>query len=232
MREFTKYADDSDRDVKSMLNALVDTSTNIEDYRCAFYNLGRSLGTILLSIIDRLHFSSAILACVSEDADWLAKGIMESDGYDDMSLAVYWTSRLHLASGEDVAPIIRSFEDIHTEHCDDIIIVKSIISSACVVKTQIMRLISKFNPKNIYIVAPVMYIDSQKSLEDEFPIDVRSKFKYVTFAIDNEKNNQNEIVPGIGGMVYDRLGLGGIEHKNSYTPEIVKKRVMGQLLKV
>jgi hypothetical protein len=44
------------------------------------------------------------------------------------------------------------------------------------------------------------------------------------FAINTVKTSEGNIVPGIGGMVYPKLGLGDNNEKNKYTPEIVKHR--------
>jgi len=45
----------------------------------------------------------------------------------------------------------------------------------------------------------------------------------VTFAIDNKKDGEN-VIPGIGGSVYELLGLGDSKEKNRYMPKIVKER--------
>lgn len=51
------------------------------------------------------------------------------------------------------------------------------------------------------------------------------KFEFVTFAIDEDRLENGEVVPGIGGMVYPRLGLGDVAAKNSYIPEMVMSRL-------
>jgi hypothetical protein len=43
-----------------------------------------------------------------------------------------------------------------------LIVVKSIISGACVVKTNLKNLIQDIEPQSISIVAPVMYSNSQE----------------------------------------------------------------------
>ncbi len=58
----------------------------------------------------------------------------------------------------------------------------------------------------------------------EFPDEINSKFHFITFAIDDERVN-NEVIPGIGGMVYLRLGLGNMEEKNHYIPEMVLNKL-------
>lgn len=74
-------------------------------------------------------------------------------------------------------------------------------------------------------MAPVMYKDGMPNLIKEFPESVSSKFEFLTFAIDEDRLDNGEIVPGIGGMVYPRLGLGDIVAKNSYIPEMVMNRL-------
>ena len=69
-----------------------------------------------------------------------------------------------------------------------------------------------------------MYKDAQKSLEKDFPTEISNKFRFLTFAIDTVKTSEGNIVPGIGGLVYPKLGLGDSNEKNKYTPEIVKRR--------
>ena len=104
------------------------------------------------------------------------------------------------------------------------IIVKSIISGACVVKTNLTRVISFAKPKEIFVVSPVI-IGAEDRLAREFPEEVSSKFKFVHFATDTEKDADGEnIRPGIGGSVYELLRLGDGHSKNNYMPSIVKQR--------
>ena len=105
------------------------------------------------------------------------------------------------------------------------VVVKSIISSSCVVKTQLTRLVGKINPEQIAIAAPVMYKDSIPNLRKEFPETIAQKFDFFTFAVDDERSANNEVIPGIGGMVYTRLGFGDMDSKNSYMPQIVLDRL-------
>ena len=61
-------------------------------------------------------------------------------------------------------------------------------------------------------------------LRKEFPEVISSKFRFLTFAVDDEKKG-SEVLPGIGGWVYPRLGLGGMAEKNSYIPKMVLERI-------
>ncbi len=53
---------------------------------------------------------------------------------------------------------------------------------------------------------------------------MNEKFQFIYLAEDNERTDEGEVVPGIGGMVYDRLGFNGQDDKNSYTPDLVRTR--------
>ena len=103
--------------------------------------------------------------------------------------------------------------------------VKSIISTSCVVKFQLLHLINKINPEKILILAPVMYKNAQVGLIREFPDYINSKFQFLTFAIDTERSLSGEVIPGVGGMVYPKLGLGDIHEKNKYIPQLVLARL-------
>lgn len=103
--------------------------------------------------------------------------------------------------------------------------VKSIISTSCVVRTQLTHLINKICPEEIYIVAPVMYKDAQTNLKKEFPASISNQFKFLTFAIDTIKDVEKGVILGVGGMVYPKLGLGDIHEKNKYIPNLVKERM-------
>ena len=105
------------------------------------------------------------------------------------------------------------------------VLVKSIVSTSCVVKTQLTRLMTDIQPQKVYIVAPVMYKDAARNLKEEFPSALAEKFEFITFAVDTERDEQHGVIPGIGGMVYPRLGLGDVHDKNRYMPELVKSRM-------
>ena len=92
-------------------------------------------------------------------------------------------------------------------------------------KNQLLHLIGKINPKIIHIVAPVMYKDAQNSLKKEFPDSISSKFEFLTLAVDTVRKTSGEVLPGVGGMVYPKLGLGDITEKNKYTPHLVLERL-------
>ena len=125
----------------------------------------------------------------------------------------------------EISPIVKAYEEPITK-CRLLVIVKSIISSSCVVKTQLTRLIDRVHPERIVIMAPVIYKDTQPNLLKEFPEEISNKFYFLQFAVDEDRQG-NEVIPGIGGMVYPRLGLGDQDKKNQYIPQMVRMRMLG-----
>ncbi len=210
------------------LNLLACKSTSIERYRLAFDCLGVELGKILATDIVDVDPDNIMLVCASEDADWLAKGVENGLGKGRIPFSVFWNCRSEVYKNEyeklEISPIVKSYEE-PIQNCKLLIIVKSIISSSCVVKTQLMRMIGKITPQKIVIMAPVMYKDGIPNLKREFPENISKRFKFVAFAIDGERSDSGEVIPGIGGLVYNRLGLGNMNEKNNYIPEIIKERI-------
>ena len=171
-----------------------------------------------------------LLVCASEDADWLAKGLIDSL-HHDIGLAVLWSNRITISQDPkiEVSEINKSYVDMEGDTCDTMIVVKSIISTSCVVKSQLNYLVKRVNPQNIIIAAPVMYVNAKDNLMKEFPASVSSKFKFLTFAIDDIRDDNGVVLPGVGGMVYPKLGLGNQVEKNSYMPQIVRDRAFASL---
>ncbi len=223
-RTYVNITFDNNRDIIKLMHNLSAPDTSVQVYRDTFYQLGRALGTFLNRQVED-NYGSTMLACASEDADWLAHGVMDSISQRDVSLAVFWNERITLdkKTNLEYSPITQSYEE-PVENCQTLILVKSIISTSCVVRTQLTRLADKINPQSIYIVSPVMYKDAAASLQKEFPESISSKFNFLTFAIDTERDVQGRVLPGVGGMIYPKLGLGDGHEKNKYIPQIVKER--------
>lgn len=228
MRTFENLQYSNETIIKASLEALADKSTSIEEYRKAFRMLGEELGKVLAFKYKTTPAAKTMLVCTSEDADWLATGVESGFNRGELKKSVYWSSREVIQTNSDgstveIAPIEKAYEEA-IDDCQLLVIVKSIISTSCVVKTQLTRLIGKINPKQIAILAPVMYKDAIPNLMREFPEEIKHKFHFITFAIDTERIG-SEVVPGIGGMVYPRLGLVDINIKNQYIPEMVLRKI-------
>ncbi len=225
MRIYKNLKYESDLKIIHLMQSLSKPQISVADYRDTFFEIGKALGKVL-NDCSQDNYGNTMLACASEDADWLVDGVLKTLSRKDISLAVFWNERITLdeTSGLEYSPIIKSYIEPITD-CKTLILVKSIISTSCVVKTQITRLVNKIQPEKIYIIAPVMYKDAESSLRKEFPPEISNKFNFITFAVDSTRDSQNTIIPGIGGMIYSKLGLGDAHAKNKYIPNLVKERM-------
>lgn len=228
MRRYENLQYGDEKVIRKSLDALADKTTGVEAYRNAFEMLGVELGRVLAQKAGDVLAEETMLVCASEDADWLAKGVENGFGKGELPVSVYWNTRNTVYQSEngekiEISPIVKAYEEPIAK-CRLLIIVKSIISSSCVVKTQLTRLIDRVHPEIIAIMAPVMYKDAQPNLLKEFPEEISNKFRFLQFAVDEDRQG-NEVIPGIGGMVYPRLGLGDINKKNQYIPQMVRMRM-------
>ena len=222
-RKHTPLADDR---TISNLDALLDSSSSdpIPSYQQAMTELGRDLGRLLKGKIRSPE--STYVAFTVEDADFLAKGLIETlteDGVELAGVACFWNES-NTWAGIKTTPIVKTYLEPATASIETLIIVKAIISSACVVKTNLSKLIEQINPSAIHIAAPVMFQGSEDLLKDEFVDSISSKFHFFTFAVDDERLDDGIIVPGVGGSVYEKLGFDDNNNKNSYMPTTVKQR--------
>jgi len=223
-----KFSDDV-RDIgKQYLATLADITTEVSDYANALYQLGRELGNVLCHKIGHRD-ENICVACTVEDADFLAKGVIESLNacYSQVSLACFWNQRQQLSFAQQtfsIAPIIRKYREPEVDNARILVIVKSVISGACVVKTNLTYLIQEISPEVIFVVSPVIHSQAIGKLEQEFPKIISEKFRYIYFAEDGEKLENGNLVPGIGGSVYQRLGFKDQEDKNRFTPNLIKTR--------
>jgi uracil phosphoribosyltransferase len=223
MRVLTPFARKSTT-VQQLLDQLSNSTTTPDDYRNTFYRLGTILSEAVIEKFD-LSNSQVTIACSSEDADWLTKGIIDNLTTAHTSLAVFWNLRANPFDQKDIsiAPITKSYIEEVTSP-EYLIVIKSIIYTSCVIRTNLTYLIEHTNPKKIIIASPIIFYGAEETLKNEFPKEVGDKFSFVYFATDNEVNGQGEVVPGIGGSVYERLGIGNGDTKNKYIPNIVKTR--------
>lgn len=222
------FSDLIDETAKSHLNTLANKNNPPELYRQTMKQIGEKLGEKISNIIlDKK--SKLYLACTVEDADFLAQGILsylENHHFSSIGFACFWNKRFCPFDIPDlkIAPILKKYQEPELDNIDHLIVVKSIISGACVVRTNLVNLIQKINPNKIFIVAPVMYYTAEEKLKNEFEQEVYEKFEFIYFAQDDERTSKGEVVPGIGGSVYERLGFDGQDEKNKYIPKIVKSR--------
>ena len=223
-----EYSSLTNINVRRSLDLLIDRSTSTQGYEAAMFALGQELGTAILRKIQSPD-AKIYLACTAEDADFLAKGILDSleaKGFRP-AIACFWNQRINPFDIADIqiAPIIKKYKEPIDKQIDFLVVVKSIISGACVVKTNLRNLIQDIEPQSILIASPVMYVGAEQRLKDEFDPAIYDKFDFLYFAQDDERKSDGEVVPGIGGMVYDRLGFDGQDDKNRHMPKIVKERM-------
>ena len=220
-----KYNDEVDAKTVQLLDTIASSTTSVAVYRQAMEQLGHALAQRLL----RSGLDTSKHYCVVstvEDADYLVKGILDllSQRVSGVSLACYWNHRFKPFEGSPgIAPIKRRFFGPGVTDANEMIVVKSIINNACVVKTNITDLIQKIKPENIWVVAPVISENAEVNLKSEFPEEISSRFRFSYLAADSEQDTNGFVIPGIGGDVYKRLGFTDQNEKNSFIPLVVKQ---------
>jgi len=227
MRRFAAGLSASD---KRNLRLLADQRTPPAKYREIMFMLGEMLGEkIARRAVKRRR---ALLVCTAEDADYLANGIVHTLRHfvSDLKLACFWNFRTRPESADrltidlDVAPIVKRYEEPTPHSLDFVVVAKSVISTACVVRHNLLDLLERKRPAQIFIVAPVMYKGADRSLRNDFPNATSKKFRFVYFAIDDNRDKRGFLIPGIGGDVYKRLGFSRTQLKRTLIPDIVKER--------
>jgi hypothetical protein len=227
---FTPEARSSGAPAFDLLATIADTHTAPGPYRAAMTELGRLLGQVLA---DRyaMRDRTICVAFTVEDADFLARGLvreLEKTGAT-LSLACFWNRRDNPYDIDwlDIAPIVQEYVEALPPKLDHLIVLKSIISGTCVVRTNLLRLLDQAHPERIHILAPVMLAGAEGRLARSLPAELVSGFDFISFAIDTEVTSDGTIKPGIGGEIYERLGLGGATQKNAVMPGLVEDRLAG-----
>ena len=216
-RDFTHYAGEREKDA---LEVLRTPNVAVPDYQQAMRALGRTLGQIIP--VD----GQTLVVSTSEDADYLAKGCIESLKAREVAykLAVFWNHHYTLPNGESIAPILNRYLQPGYRDCTRIILLKSIISGSCVIRTNLLALLATMpEPEKIAVAAPVMYCKGEESLRREFPPAIADKFTFYTFAVDYERDEKGNVLDGIGGDVYPHLGLADqpVRTGKPYMPQLV-----------
>lgn len=223
-RVYSVYAE-KDADARDLVDRIANQNLNVAEYRQAMIALGKALASFLPQKISS-PLEDIYVVCTVEDADFLARGIierLEQSGLGSrVKLMCLWNERVR--EGDiSISPIFKQYKEGQTTQTASFVVVKSIISGACVVKTNLTRAISAVEVNQIFVVAPVILKGAQARLAKEFPKAISDKFEFFWVAEDSRKNGEN-VEPGIGGSVYERLGFGDESRKNEYIPEIVKQR--------
>jgi hypothetical protein len=224
MRSETEFSR-RDPTARSLIDSLISFQGNSEQYRSTMRTIGARLGASIFPMLP-VGNKDICVVCSVEDADFLARGFIEqltAEGIlaERVHLICFWNDQIR-ENGVSLSPVTKQYKE-HFPRESTVVIVKSIISGACVVKTNLSRAISFTSAENVFVAAPVMLEGAQDKLSKEFPLKISEKFKFVHFVTDTEKDGEN-VFPGIGGSVYELLGLGDFKQKNKYVPDIVKER--------
>jgi translation elongation factor EF-G len=224
MRTYTELGK-TDHEAAVLVDGLPEVKDSPEAYRRQMFEIGRHLADGVLRSL-RSSDANICVVCTVEDADFLARGLiqqLEDRGYGNrVRLICLWNEKIKEAN-VSLSPIVREYKEKLDSKQIDFVIVKSIISGACVVKTNLTKAISIAQPNQIFVAAPVLLIGAEDRLAHEFPVSISNKFEFVHFAVDTEKDGEN-VIPGIGGSVYELLGLGDSKEKNKYVPKLIKER--------
>lgn len=207
---------------KRHLQGLLDSVSQPTLYRQHMTALGKLLAS---NIVTLLNNKQTLVISTAEDADFLQRGVSEvlRDNYLSFTLAVFWNHHYQLPNQSSVAPIVHKFIQSGYETATNVIIVKSVMSGSCVVRTNLIEMLGDMpDVENIFILAPVAHTQSEHKLKAEFPDKMADKFQFVTFAIDGTRSPSGDVIPGIGGQVYELLGLSDQPVLTAYMPEVVE----------
>lgn len=229
-RTFTPFAN-ANPSARSLVENLPSLKDQVPQYREAMREIGSHLASAFFPKIASLKGRDVFVICTVEDADFLARGIIEKleeelKNHESVRtrMMCIWNERVN-HNGISSAPIVKAYEEEYNNEHPIFVVVKSIISGACVVKTNIARAISHSKPNQIFVVSPIMLEGAECRLKNEFPDSISDKFEFIHFATDTDKSlSGEEVVPGIGGSIYELLGIGNAHSKNKYLPKIVRDR--------
>ncbi len=224
MKQNRKFTEFITPQAKKCLNSLL-LSTSPKEYQNNMISLGGLLADVLLYNQFITTDKKVLVVSTAEDADFLQEGVSsELQCHDiEMKKAIFWNNHYQLANKTSVAPIVNKFLESGYQHSTDIVIVKSIMSGSCVVKTNLLALFDCLDSiESIFILSPVMHKNSEEKLKAEFPQEIADKFRFICFAIDEIRTKSGEVQPGIGGSVYQRLGLNKPPVETGYMPNTVK----------
>lgn len=220
-------SEDVSAPAREALKILQNRSSDPIAYRRAMTDLGRLLGRLL----SEQAFNPGDKVCLAmtvEDADYLGLGALETLEKAGLNVSVvcFWNEREEAFGLEwaKLAPVTQEYAE-PLEGVNQIVMLKSIVSGSCVVRTNLEHLFDDISPSHVHVVAPVMLDGADERLTREFPRELADRFQYWMFEVDTERETNGDVVPGIGGEVYGRLGLGDQTTKNKVMPELVRQRI-------
>jgi hypothetical protein len=224
MRTWEPTASNTIRDLLEQLRA---EHTGPDAYRTAMTRLGQEFVRVHA---DRLAgIRQLMLICTSEDADSLARGVLDALATREgpaVRVACFWNARKRVSGARsgvqlDLAPIVRRY--VEPGEPDAFLVVQSSLSSECVVRTNITELVHDLDPARVLIFAPVLHRGADERLRQEFDDAIARRFEFYCFAEDDGRDGK-DLIPGLGGQVHERPGVGSRADGNRYTPQLVRQR--------
>lgn len=228
-----------DRSVEDLLERLSDSAEGSFDYDLvAMRQLGQKLGEKILSLINSKFigagYKKVYIATTVEDADYLAKGIVEviDAKISNLGFACFWNHRFAPSGIKElmVAPIVEEYMEPICDRIDYLVVATSVVSDDCALRTNLTHLVEKINPLHIIIASPIITNGAEESLRSEFEVEISNKFEFLCFAKDNEAESQGNCVSRITAKFYQSLESIDQDEKNKSTPQIVKMRRDGYVI--
>ena len=68
-----------------------------------------------------------------------------------------------------------------------------------------------------------MYAKAEDALRSEFPSEISDLFEFVYLAQDSVRDETGEVKPGIGGQIYQLLGMKDQPARTGFMPKLVKQ---------
>lgn len=206
-----------DKQAQRLLSLLSSPNTNSIEFRTACIETGEYMGSIVLKSLSASK--SIMVCCTSEDADYYANGVIRALAGKQVTKAVFWHKE-YSVNGINMAPITMSYVE-PSEDCDTVIIAKSIMRSACVARTELLRILDKLSPTTVCVMSPVWYKDAFDNIRSE--IESRNNYEnlLISWLAEDSILEEGIVYPGIGGMIRERLGLTEVDTLG--LPNILKK---------
>lgn len=166
---------------QDIIDSLIKPKVTYELYSKQLRSLGELLGKRIEQEM-QLNKGRGMLACMPEDADSLANGMIKSLDQFETLMSVFW-----LENAETPSETEKQYSFVKTsyiepiERCETLIVAKTIIDSSCELTTLLMRCISIFEPQNICIASIVMSEAAKEEIQRNFPQEINKKMRFVSF---------------------------------------------------
>lgn len=228
-RTFTRFATE---EIRRLLTVLADPRTPADEYGRVMRVLGERLANSIVKLEPMVLTSSVCVVCTAEDADFLARGVLDQFqaagvSAEKLKLVCFWNERIRRFEGDkgdsfDIAPVVKQYRENVDVEGSILVMVSSIVATARVLQTNLASVLKdKSAPAATIVAAPVMLAGAPEKITGELAANYVGRFESLTFAVDDEKGADYNVIPGIGGSIFERLGF---PEKFTLVPDIVKQR--------